>query len=326
MPPADTGPTHFALSNVAQFFRSLFSKPAAAGPDLSFGLLASTGAALLLQQKQWAAFETLVTDLPTEGLTRLLDGLCLTPQYAPLLQQYHASGDSELRHLTAGVHDTFLAWEARSGAAAKYVTQDQAQGFEHYLGLAHGHLERAFSTSRLQAEAYARLIRVLMGLGEPQEAQQAFYAGNELVPDHLLGHINYFKLIAPRWFGDAEVLAEFVDDAPTPALRQLLQANFLVERYSDFESDSLTAAKGKLYAEYQARITRLLPELHPMTGTSLLAIYYNNYVGCLHHVLGQWDERNRYLGELGSYITPNPWAYFVLGTPAAVQKLAPAKR
>jgi hypothetical protein len=314
------------LSNVARFFRSLFSKPAAAGPDLSFGLLAGTGAAQLLQQKQWAAFETLVTDLPTEGLTRLLDGLCLTPRYAPLLQQYHASGDSELRHLTAGVHDTFLAWEARSSAAAKYVTEDQARGFEHYLNLAHGHLDRAFSTSRLQAEAYARLVRVLMGLGEPQEAQQAFYAGCELVPDHLLGHINYFKLVAPRWYGDAEVLAAFADDAPTPALRQLLQANFLVERYSDFESDKLTVAKGRLYAEYQSRIAQLLPELHPMTGASLLAIYYNNYVGCLHHVLGQWDERNRYLRELGSSVTPNPWAYFGLGTPAAMHKLHSTKR
>ena len=279
-----------------------------------------------LQQKQWAQFETMTTELPTEGLTRLLDGLCLTTRYATLLQQYHASGTSELRHLTAGVHDTFLAWEARSSSAAKYVTEGQAQGFEHYLALAHEHLDRAFSTSRLQAEAYARLIRVLMGQSEPQEGQQAFYACAELVPDHLLGHLNHFKLVAPRWFGDAEVLAEFVDGVSGSVLRHFLQASFLVERYSDFESNTLTGAKEKLRKEYQSRIDQLLPRLQPMTGPSLLAIYHNNYVACLHHVLGQPAERNCYLHELGSCITPYPWAYFGLETPAAVQKLNPAKR
>ena len=314
------------MSNIAQFFRSLFSKPVAAGPDLSFGLLADTGIEALLQQKQWAHFEAVVTELPTEGLTRLLDGLCLTPRYAALLQQYHTSGDSEVRHLTAGVYDTFLAWEARSGALAKYVTEGQARGFEHYLTLAHEHLDRAFSTSRLQAEAYARLIRVLMGLGEPQEGQEAFFACRELAPDHLLGHINCFKLVAPRWFGDAKVLVEFVDDTEPTELRQLLQANFLVERYSDFELEDEASAKGKLHQLYQGRIDQLRPQLEPMTGSSLLAIYYNNYVACLHHMLGQADERNRYLHELGSYLTPNPWGYFGLGTPAAIQKLNPTKR
>jgi tetratricopeptide (TPR) repeat protein len=314
------------LSNVARFFRSLFSKPVAAGPDLSFGLLADAGIEALLQQKQWAQFEALVTELPTEGLTRLLDGLCLTTRYAALLQQYHTSGESEVRHFTAGTHDTFLAWEARSGALAKHVTEDQARGFEHYLTLAHEHLDRAFSTSRLQAQAYARLVRVLMGLGEPQEAQQAFYACAELVPDHLLGHINYFKLVAPRWFGNAEVLTEFVDGAFKPALRQLLQANFLVERYSDFEMEDAASAKGKLHQQYQGRIDQLRPQLKPMPGASLLAIYYNNYVACLHHILDEADERNRYLRELGNDITPNPWVYFGLGTLGAMQKLNPAKR
>lgn len=319
--PARSSPTCFALANVAQFFRSLFSKPASTGPDLSFGLIASTGADALLRQKQWPQFEELLSAQPTEGLTRLLDGLCLTTQHASMLQQYQESGESDLRHLVAGVHDTFLAWEARSGAAAQHVTEGQARGFEHYLGLAHEHLSRPFATATLQAEAYARLIRVLMGLSEPQEAQEAFFACRELVPDHLLGHMNYFKLCAPRWFGDAEVLAEFVDEAPGPELWQLLQANFLVERYSDFESENAATAKGQLRREYAARIDELSPKLQPMTGSSLIAVYYNNYVGCLHHVLGQLDERNRYLHELGSYITPNPWPYFGLLTPAAVQQL-----
>ncbi|GAB3576084.1 hypothetical protein [Hymenobacter daeguensis] len=309
------------MANVAQFFRSLFSKSATAGPDLSFGLLAGSGAENLLRQQQWESFETLVAGLSTEDLTRLLDGLCVTADYAPLLARYLAAGNSALRHLVAGVHDTFLAWEARSGAAAQYVTEGQARGFEHYLGLAHEHLNRPFATATLQAEAYARLIRVLMGLSEPQEGQQAFYACRELVPDHQLGHLNYFKLAAPRWFGDADVLAEFVDEVEAPGLRQLLQANFLVERYSDFEGENRLTAKGQLRREYSARIDELLPALRPMTGPSLLAIYFNNYAGGLHHALGNTAERNQFLHELNGHITPYPWAYFGLET-AAVQKLA----
>ena len=256
----------------------------------------------------------------------MVDGLCLMPQHAQLLAQYQASGNSDLRHLMAGAYNTFLAWEARSSAAAKHVTESQANGFAHYLSLAQQHLDRAFATATLQAEAHARLIRVLMGQSEPAEAQESFFACCELVPDHLLGHMNYFKLAAPRWFGKAEVLADFADDAPTPALRQLLQANFLVERYSDFDSDMAESgnrqpAKTQLWQEYRSRIEELLPMLQPLGGSSLLSIYFNNYAGCLHYVLGNVGERNRFLQTLGSHITYYPWAYFGLETPAAVQKL-----
>ncbi|GAB2854084.1 tetratricopeptide repeat protein [Hymenobacter ruber] len=315
------------MSNIVQFFRSLFSKSATAGSDVSFGLIANTGVEAMLQQRQWTLFEATLDALSTEDLTRLLDGLCLTPRYATVLQQYQSSGDSDLRHLTAGVHDTFLAWESRGKAAAKYVTEGQVKGFEHYLAQANQHLSRAFATSRFQAEAYARLIRVLMGMSEPQEAQQAFHDCIELVPDHLLGHMNYFKLAAPRWFGDAEVLAEFADGAPQPELRRLLQANFLVERYSDFGyEEQIGSAKDALHKEYQDRIDQLLPELKSIAAASLLAIYFNNYAACLYHVLGQSEERNLFLRELGSKITYYPWAYFGFETPAAVQKLSPAVR
>ena len=314
------------MANIVQFFRSLFS--GATGPDLSFGLFAASGAENLLRQQQWEKFEALATDLSSSELTRLVDGLCLMPQHATQLAQYQASGSSDLRYLMAGAHNTFLAWEARSLAAAKHVTEGQANGFAHYLSLAHQHLSRTFATATMQAEAYARLIRVLMGQSEPAEAQEAFFACRGLVPDHLLGHMNYFKLAAPRWFGDANALAEFVDGAPAPALRHLLQANFLVERYSDFdsdieESDNRLPAKTQLWQAYRSRIEQLLPLLQPLAGSSLLSIYFNNYAGCLHYVLGNVGERNHFLRALGSHITYYPWAYFGLETPAAVQKLNP---
>ncbi|MBF9238412.1 hypothetical protein I2I05_13485 [Hymenobacter sp. BT683] len=308
---------------ISQFFRTLLSKPTSDHTsDSSFGLIHSLKVDELLRNRQWMAFEATVAALPTDELTRLLDGLCATPNYTRELYHYQEAGESELQHLMAGIHDTFLAWEARSKVVAQELTEKQINGFAHYLAQAIIHLDRSFKNHHYQVEAHARLIRVHMGLNEPQDAQQAFFACRELVEDHLLGYMNYFKLAAPRWFGDAAVLAEFADEAPTTTLRQLLQANFLVERYSDFDLDNLLPAKDQLQAAYSRRINQLLPELKPLSADSLLAIYYNNYAACLHHALGNVSERNSFLLHVGPSITFYPWAYFGLDTPAAVRKLS----
>lgn len=273
----------------------------------------------MLEQKQWQAFDKVVAELAPDELTRLLDGLCLSEYYAPLLEQYQKSGTSELRRLIAAVQATFRAWEARSGAYARELSQQQIDGFSHYLGQAHAQLVQPFADPGLQAQAAARLVRVAMGLGEPELAQAAYEQCIAMQPTNLLAHIFYFNVLTPKWFGDEEVLEDFVNAASDPNLRDLLQAMYLVELQSILD-ESTAIAKQEMQNSNQRRITDLLAK-RPRIDDSLPSVYFNNYLACLSENLGQTTIRNQFLQTLENRITIYPWAYFGL-TPQAVRKLS----
>jgi hypothetical protein len=306
-----------------QSLRALFtgSGPAAVTNDLSFGLIDALAVKPMLEQKQWQAFEKVAIELASDELTRLLDGLCLSDYYAPLLERYQKSGTSELRRLVAAVHATFRAWEARSGAYARELSQQQIDGFSHYLGQAHAQLMQPFATPVLQAQAAARLVRVAMGLGDPELARAAYEQCVAMQPTNLLAHIFYFNVLTPKWFGDEETLEDFVDEASDPNLHSLLQAMYLVELQFIVDEET-TIVKQEMRSKNQHRINELLTK-NPRIDDTLPSIYFNNYVACLSENLEQTAIRNQFLQALGNRITIYPWAYFGL-TPQAVRNFNPS--
>lgn len=289
--------------------------------DLSFGLIDSLGIRLILEQQQWDRLEAIALNLTTDDLTRLVDGLCLTNEYTKSLVQYQQAGMPELRHLLAGVHDTFLAWQARGASYAKHLAQKQIDGFRQYLSSAFKHLNRSFSHQAFQAEAAARTVRVAMGLSEPEIAKAAFYKCLAIVPDHLQAHLFFFNVLTPKWFGDEDALEDFVDEVHAPVLRNLLQAMYLVEMNNEV-ADSSAIVRQKFRNDNARRLEQIM-QLKPLADKTLHAAYLNNYLAGLHHVMNQPDARNEFLRVLGTSITAYPWMYFGLGW-QAVQKLATA--
>lgn len=273
----------------------------------------------MLQRQQWQQLEAVVAGLATDDLTRLLDGLCLTDDYGKSLTQYQKSGQSELRRLVAGVHATFLAWQARSGLYAKYLTSKQAGNFQSYLAQAADYLQRPFSSPAYQAEASARTVRVAMGLSEPELAREAFEQCTAQKPAHLQAHLFYFNVCTPKWFGSEDELEEFVSASPD-SMRSLLEAMYLVELYREV-SDGAEIVRQKFRNDNQRRIDQLLSQSEPLTDGALDSIYFNNYVAGLSHALNLPAERDKFLRALGPFITAYPWAYFGL-SPQAVQQLA----
>jgi hypothetical protein len=304
-----------------QSLRSLFTGSTSQAPanDWSFGLIEAQSIKPMLEQKQWQAFEKVAAELAADDLTRLLDGLCLSDYYVPLLEQYQKSGTSELRRLVAAVHDTFRAWEARSGAYARELSRQQIDGFSHFLGLAQAQLVQPFTTPSLQAQAGARLVRVAMGLGDPDLARVAYEQCVAIEPTHVLAHIFYFNVLTPKWFGDEDMLEDFADTVAGPALRNLVQAMYLVELQSIVD-DSTAIAKENFKNQNQRLINELLAK-QPLFDDSLYAVYFNNYLACLSHNLGQVASRNQFLQALNGRVTTYPWAYFGLA-PQAVRKFA----
>lgn len=293
-----------------QQLRQLFTSPTESVQDLSFGLIDALNIKLLLQQKQWSQFESVALAFPTDDFTRLLDGLCLTPAYSTLLAAYTKSGNSELRHLVAGTYATFLAWQARSAVYGRELSQQQIEGFAAFLQEAYEHLNRPFTPALLRAEASARLVRVAMGLSEPELAKEAFAYSLEANPTHLQAHLFYFNVCTPKWFGSEDTLEDFIEQAPTTELRELLQAMYLMELYQEI-SDSSAIVKQKFRNDNNRRLDYLMA-LGPRPATSLYTIYLDNYLAGLHHAMGQFDQRNLFLNELDAAITNYPWMYFGL--------------
>lgn len=302
-----------------QQFRQLFTKPVSAAPDRSFGLLKQLDIGELLARRQWAQLEATAAQLLPDDLTRLLDGLCLTDTYANALAAYQQAGQSDLRRLVAGVHATHVAWQIRGGAYAKYVGEAQAEGFHKHLEEAFAWLGEPLATPAYEAERAARTVRVAMGLSEPGLAQEAFAHATHQVPAHVQAHLFYFNVLTPKWFGDDEQLAHFVDVTTAPTLRPLLQAMYAVELL--FSTNEGTALVRQQTRNELAPRLKTLAQSTPLADESLYAVYFNNYLACLHHVLGQLPARDAYLRMLNTHITPYPWAYFGLDE-AAVQRLA----
>lgn len=306
-----------------QFVRRLFSR-SPSETDLSYGLLKAQGFENQLADKQWDDFEAAAQRLAPDDLTRLLDGLCLTNRYAPLLQEYLAAGRSELRTLVTGARALFAAWEARGGLVADGTSQQQFDGFTYYLEKALDLLSQPFAEPRLQAEAAARLVRVSMGLGEQSLAHEAFDCCTSLVPTHLMGHFNYLRMVSPWWHGGLAELTAFVEAVTDSELYRVLQLIYLHEIHSFLAHDTGSTAEAgrRLRQDYAKHLEAALAGPPQQPGHSLPAVYYNNYLAGLHHLLGNPAARNRLLLALGPHITPNPWNYFGLTTAHDVQKLA----
>lgn len=305
--------------------RRLFAG-AAPETDLSYGLLTGQGFDKLLASKQWPAFEAAALQLAPDDLTRLLDGLCLTNKQAALVQEYLASGQSELRTLVGAVRATFLAWESRGGFVADETTEQQFDGFLHYLQQAYELLSQPLEAPTLEAERGARMVRVAMGLSEAELAADAFGACTELVPAHLMGHYNYMRVVSPWWLGSLEALQEFVDAIADPALHQLFRLIQLHEVNSYLQHEHNPArAKELLQRDHRAPLAAALAGPPVAEGHTLAAIYYNNYLAALHHLLGDKAARNRLILALGPHIMPLPWSHFGLTT-ADVRKLSTSAR
>ncbi|WP_125917091.1 hypothetical protein [Hymenobacter coccineus] len=279
-------------------------------PDYSYGLIRHLGIENMLQAGQWAAFENIIYSLNSEDLTRLLDGICLTDRYERALKNYFSTEKSEVKQLISGAHNLYLAWKLRGANVGNSLTGKQVDGFIFYLEKSSQDFSYDFSSPILEAESCARLVRVYMGFSDTEAAQSAYSTAIQLIPNHLLAHLNYFKVTSPKWLGNLEIMASFVNQVVDAELKNLLQLMYLVEVYSDlFYSFSLTA-NSKFQKLHGQLIKEALAANTVPSGNSLLAIYTCNYLACLYQILGFRKEVSAIKPRLKGRRTIYPWAYF----------------
>ncbi|MBC6697392.1 hypothetical protein [Hymenobacter sp. BT190] len=288
--------------------RALFSTPGAR--DLSFGLLDSRQITPLVKREKWDQVEQIALSVMSDDLSRLLDGICLTDQFNKQIIPLGKEKNQEFARLVLGAWYLYQAWQARSGQWAENLSKSQIEGFEHYLLLARELLGGPFATPAFLCEARARLVRVEMGLNEPDRAMMAFQQSIVVDVRKFWAYHHVFKLASPKWLGSEEELVGYIQSVDDDALRHTLWLMFLVEMYSDADTEDEATALQRWYPAYRELLEEVLAQPQLSLNNTLVSIYANNNLAYLYHLVGEREKRNAILVALGGHFPPYPWDYF----------------
>ncbi|MCR5888429.1 hypothetical protein LRS06_11755 [Hymenobacter sp. J193] len=278
--------------------------------DLSFGLLEARNVVPLVQMEKWDQVEQLALGLESDELSRLLDGICLTAKFNQQIRAFGRQENREFARLVLGAWYLYQAWQARSGQWAENLSKSQIEGFTHYLLLARLLLGGSFSTSAFLCEARARLVRVEMGLNEPDRAMTAFHQSLAIDTQKFWAYHHVFKLASPKWLGSEDKLVEYIKSVEERAIRHTLWLMFLVEMYSDAETEGKATALERWYTTYGEMSKEVLAQPQLPVNNTLVSIYANNNLAYLYHLIGEREKRNAVLVALNGCLPPYPWAYF----------------
>jgi hypothetical protein len=194
----------------------------------------------LAQTGDWPGLEALFTGLADE---QIRSGAALmvaeTPGVEQLLQHVvrQLPGNLLAAALLAERHIE-LAWEARTGARAQYVTQAQWEVFRTHLNQAEQLLIGVTARDPGHALAWSLRIIVAMGLSLGQsEARRRYRNLSRVSPQHVVAQRRMIQQLVPKWGGSWEAAGEFARagfrEAPAGSLAGALIADYHLERWLD---------------------------------------------------------------------------------------------
>ncbi|GAB2647850.1 hypothetical protein GCM10027035_46870 [Emticicia sediminis] len=222
---------------------------------------------------------------------------------------------SYIAHLFKGVNHVFCAWESRSSKLAKEVSQEQWGGFVENLQKAKYHLEESISI-KPNAEAYARLIAVCMGLNDSTGELSNFEAAIKIQPDHLGAHLSYATTLTPKWGGSREKMYEFADITMSKRLNPLLNTVMLhcfVEDALDFTLKDDDSDDNFFMFFNDAKLKQDFLKIYhdfkePKSGKELIPII-RNYFCFILLMMDEKDLAKKEVGKIFKQMTTSPWAY-----------------
>ncbi len=149
---------------------------------------------------------------------------------------------STLPLLVRGSHAVFWAWEARTGARAENVSQDQFKEFWRRLRFAENNLDEV--VERDAEDTTARTFLVISARGRQVDAAEADRRFADVVarhPHHRIAHEQMLQYRCRKWFGSHEQMFEFARETVAKAPAGSLLGNLIVaahiERWLDLPSD-----------------------------------------------------------------------------------------
>lgn len=312
-------------------FSKLFGgskKSSEPGIDLSLGYERLGEFKKYLSDKQYAVFEEEYNKLNWDAQTLLNEGIGLNKDCAPVIQQWvQQCPDSYVANLFAGVSQTCLAWIARTAAAAKNVSEENANKYFELLESAAQYLTRADEINPDDAEICARMIRVYMGLGVEEEPVMSYFnAGASIVPNHLMLHLMTINYLNPKWQGSLEAMHDFANqrmEETGSTLLVTLKLFAITEEWLYCNMNGDTKKHRQFFDDetLKATIQSLYDNYSEQANGELLIPYVYNYFAFLFWKTGNKTQARELIKKIPGKMTVYPWAYMDIESNQQLQNL-----
>lgn len=311
-----------------KLFKVFNSGNEASDIDLSLGYRRLHEFKLLLEQKNYTAFEKEYEKLEWDAKTLLCEGIGLNPSCEQSIAAWITTNPSSyIANLFAGVSFTSQAWIARTGAQGSEVSEERAQLFFDFLEKAANHLKIADEINPDDAETCARTIRVYMGLGVEREVTEGYFiAANNIQEGHFMAHMMMINYLTPKWRGSIEEMYDFANNQFAESNSTLLMTLPLFaiieewlyygmtdEKDSEeqvFKNEDLKETIKVMYSDYREEATN-----------SLLIPYLYNYFAFVFHMFKEPELARDAASKIQGKMTVYPWAYIGLDKNKQLQEL-----
>lgn len=309
-----------------EFFKKLFGNKGTTS-DNSLGLPEVQKGLELLAAGRFGDLEHLYEQLSPDGKSLILEGIAIPTRNAKQIDTWCAKNpDSYISQLWQGVSFIGRAWEARTAALGKDVSEKRAQMFFDYLEQAYESLRNSLDILDNNPETCARMIRVMMGLSEDKETAFSYFdAAIETDPAHVATHMMMINYLTPKWKGSIEEMKLFAEERLTitgDTMLTVLPLFAMVETevYLDMSDDPAA----KTFFKDDLISKKLLGYYQDFENASIerpykpLAYNYFSYLFYRCSLIEPFkDSRAKMHGNLTVY----PWGYHGVDTVEALMRL-----
>jgi hypothetical protein len=232
-----------------------------------------------------------------------------------------AEPDSALPLLVSGARHVSWAWEARSKARAKYVSQEQWNLFHERLEIAE---EQLYQVAEREPDWLGPWYFLqVSGRGEAidkEAARYRFEAAVRRCPGHLASHRQRLQQLCAKWSGSHEEMHAFArtsmlsapEGSPLGELVAIAHLEHWLELWDETDAAERYLTSRQVRDELREAADRSV--LHPAYGRPRgWKAAYNTFAMAL-SLADEEPTAHRLFSELGDTVTESPWHYLD-GTP-----------
>lgn len=275
--------------------------------DYSFGNSDLQKIKSKIEDGEFISAEFLIQQLDADELHQAIDYVTINGTGQVLKEWKEEHPDSQLADLFLGVYYMHYATLNHGIDFNPNLSKKQEDLFFEYSDKAADLLEPIDKDEVINAEVYARLIRILGVSGEHELAEKYFYKCLALNPNHLWAHIEYAELTQPKWGAKISETNKFIDDlTEEPLVNQVI--------YLKLVWDSVLAQEnlfGGSLADLKVQAKKLLFEIdaevnnNPHSSIQKYVLY--NYMTVVAEEFGIKALNRKYNQLMGSNFTLYPF-------------------
>jgi hypothetical protein len=276
--------------------------------DYSYGLQEAQEALEYLNAEDYLELEKVLVKLSPDNLTLTLDYLALSSEEKSFQNWVKNASNKNAANTATGVFYHHQAWISRTNAYAKDVTEEGAMGFYEYQEKALAFYSEVNSIDPYIGEVYTRMIRLSMGTGEFEEAENYFVKATQKNKNALWPYIHMAEVIEPKWGGSLEKIQNLLKNLPdTKLIQQVVMLKFMLDSYTISENYLEDQPLEALDAKALVRLKSIHAELDSNPPTSPQKYLLYNYMYALAETIGETELQNIYFERVNGRYTLYPF-------------------